>query len=256
MPAEPSGKPSEHQARLFELLDEFKRARDQLHQAQEDEKRFSDLGAKLAEPARQAELQSQARAAKPEDLERLGFGVVLNNLVHGTIEQQEIERIRTRRKKAESDLRQVWETLRRPLDQFRAVETRDAFAPLDEMDRCLPYHTSIEAADRRIGLVEKIIRDAGGPHKKVRRRAGRDLNDDSRKIDAIKVLIRKINDELAQKGSPKKGRHEAICRRLHDHDRPPGAKWARPMWDRAYADPKYTKSVRAWISKALRPDNR
>jgi hypothetical protein len=69
-------------------------------------------------------------------------------------------------------------------------------------------------------------------------------------VRQTKILIKQIYSELKGEGSVK-DIHRKIAERLHDHPRPPGAKWANLPWDAAITHPKWRGPVRAWISKAI-----
>ena len=97
--------------------------------------------------------------------------------------------------------------------------------------------------------LESMLRPPASPsHGQRVRKVAAQLTDHSRRLRELKRLVRQI----AAEERAKKARgdlHWRICRRLHNHPRPPGAKWQALSWPEAYR--RYPSAVRAWISKAI-----
>jgi hypothetical protein len=103
---------------------------------------------------------------------------------------------------------------------------RDVLGALGDLERFLPDLPA------RIDIVRSA----------PNRRRGK-LSAMAQQLEATKVLIRKMHEEdISQKET---------CRRLHDHPRPPRAKWNQLRWDQAFGHPKYHRAVKTWLSKVV-----
>lgn len=140
-------------------------------------------------------------------------------LASAAIFLSEADRLRS---KFEAENWKVFELTRSPV----SVAQRLNYAKLH-----LTSLLSVMEAARRENLVKKP--KSGARH-------GAD-DSDQEQIENIRILIQKINSELREQGYPRREKHKAICERLHDHPRPPGAAWIDLAWDRAYDDPKFQK---------------
>ncbi len=141
-----SSSPGQELSRCLQCL---RAARNKLFWAQRHGERFNGPLSKSIDE-KETELKEQAGG----DLEQFF------RLRNETREQQIFESIRQRLKKAESEIRKIWASMRVPLDQLRSLETSEVFRALDSLSPNPVLHT-----DRIIALVERALRleaqDAG-----------------------------------------------------------------------------------------------
>jgi hypothetical protein len=220
---------------LAALLGQYRDAVALYQSALHREPEVAQLGAELAK--RNSKLLDRARGDPAE----------MTRLIHETPQQQRIEKIRLERKAAEAEMGRLWVDIETALDGLNSDENRRAFDVLDRLS-ALPADGSPQ---RRIGLIEKILQGAGKTRGKGRSYSGGRVGGGDEDIEAIKTLIRTLRDEFSQ-AERKTGLHEWICKRLHNHPRPPNVKWNALRWDQAIEDEKHKLAVRTWISKALK----
>ena len=212
---------------LKQALSETKRAlaaaRAKLESASADQQRMPLLAAKLEE-----KMADICKRAAP--LNQAVDACRLDQLVHETAEQREIEEIRRQRKEAEAEIRDLRQRARLQLVQLagRSDATGAATTRIMNLLDSLSPHTSVETTDAIIGLLSQAL----GVSTATKCKPNEPLED-------VKRDIRLWKNERSS--------YQEICNRLGNRPRPLGATWRHLPWPKAYH--QHRNAVMKWMSK-------
>ena len=137
--------------------------------------------------------------------------------------------------------------MRRALPEIRTALARVAY-DLNARD-ALNFVGQLLSCQQRLllkdfeSIAERVQAVLLDPSRTTRRRGKKATCHLSREteLETTRTLVRQMRAE----GSS----HAEICERLADHPRPPRAEWRGLPWPKAYANPKYHRSVASWLSK-------